>query len=308
MVFPLRPGGTPMPPRRFHLLPNLITLGNAFCGVLALSKGIDALTLSSEAPAVFYQKMEAACFFVFLGMVFDSLDGLAARITGGGSEFGAQLDSFSDALTFGVVPAMLAKILIEHEGDGVTLTGNARLHFLASASFALMAILRLVRFNLEPEPPDPSGEREEPGPKIFRGLPSPAAAGTVASTVWLYLILRRPELEREEGTPTWLHRMLSFMRELDWTPVLDWVPALLVALLPILGLLMVSNVRYVHGISFVMRRGGQFFTLVGIVFALILFYLAPVPILFLSFCAFSASGLLRSSLTRLRPRADRRLA
>ncbi len=294
-----------MPARR-ALLPNLVTLANAFCGVLALSKGIDALVLSAEDPAVFYRKMEAACFLVFLGMVFDALDGLVARITGGGSEFGAQLDSFSDALTFGVVPAMLAKILIEHEEGGA----NARLHFLAAVSFALMAILRLVRFNLEPDPREALGvkEREDPEFKVFRGLPSPAAAGTVASTIWLYLILRRPELEREEGTPTWLHRMLSFMRELDWAPFLAWMPGILLGLLPLLGLLMVSNVPYVHGISYVTHRGGQFFTLVVIVFALILFYLAPVPILFLSFMGFAASGLISLPLGRLRAREARRPA
>ena len=74
--------------RRAQLLPNLITLGNAFCGVLALSKAIDALTLSTENGGVFYEKMEAACFLVFLGMGLDALDGLVARMTGGGSEFG----------------------------------------------------------------------------------------------------------------------------------------------------------------------------------------------------------------------------
>jgi len=299
-----------MHPRRVHLLPNLITLGNAFCGVLALSKGIDALTLSASDPTVFYHKLEAACFLVFLGMVLDALDGIVARMIGGGSEFGAQLDSFSDALTFGVVPAMLAKILIEHEGESVRSPGNARLHFLAAVTFALMAILRLVRYNLEPDPPAAQRENaaETPEVKVFRGLPSPAAAGTVAATIWLYLILRRPELEHEEGTPTWFNRMLSFMREVDWTPLLDWVPVLLVGLLPLLGLLMVSNLRYVHGISFVARRGGQFFTLVGIVFALVLFYLAPVPILFLAFLSFTISGLVSHPLARLRSRAARRPA
>jgi CDP-diacylglycerol--serine O-phosphatidyltransferase len=146
-----------MPAKPAHLLPNLITLANAFCGLLALSKAIDALTLSGDAPIVFYEKMEAACFLVFLGMLFDALDGLVARMTGGSSEFGAQLDSFSDALTFGAVPALLAKVLIEHESSPST--GNARLHFLAAATFALMAILRLVRYNLEPEPPPRSSAR-----------------------------------------------------------------------------------------------------------------------------------------------------
>lgn len=292
-----------MPSRRVQLLPNLITLGNAFCGLLALSKAIDALTLSGEAPHVFYEKMEAACFLVFLGMVLDALDGWVARLTGGGSEFGAQLDSFSDALTFGVVPAMLAKVLIEHESSN----GSARLHFLAAASFALMAILRLVRYNLEPDPKRVQREGDE-DVKTFQGLPSPAAAGAVCSTLWLYLILRRPELEIEEGTPTWLHRMLSFMREVDWTPYLDWVPTLLVGLLPVVGLLMVSNLRYVHALSYLTSRGGQFLTLVMIVFALILFYLAPVPILFLAAMGFVLSGLLSGPRAWLRARAERRAA
>jgi len=290
-----------MSTRRVHLLPNLITLGNAFCGVLALAKGIDALTLSTDNPLVFYEKMEAACFLVFLGMVFDALDGLVARMTGGGSEFGAQLDSFSDALTFGVVPAMLAKILIEHEGAG----GSARLHFLASATFALMAILRLVRYNLEPEPP--RRDRDDEDLKTFQGLPSPAAAGLVASTIWLYLILRRPELEIEEGTPTWLHS-LAFMREVDWTPFLDRVPAYLVVALPVVGFLMVSNLRYVHGVSFVTSRGGLFVRLVLIVVAVILVYLAPVPILFFSAATFALSGLVSGPLSWMRARAAQRTA
>ena len=285
---------------RRALLPNLITLGNAFCGVLALSKAIDALTLSANAPIVFYEKMEAACFLVFLGMVFDALDGLVARMTGGGSEFGAQLDSFSDALTFGVVPAMLAKVLVEHETSG----GSARLHFLAAATFSLMAILRLVRFNLDPAPRALQREDEV---KTFQGLPSPAAAGAVASTIWLYLILRRPELEVEEGTPTWLHRLLVFMREVEWSPILDWVPPVLVGALPVLGLLMVSNLRYVHGPSY-LTRGGQHLTLVAFAFALILLYMAPVPILFLSAMAFLLSGLVSGPRAWLRERAQRRAA
>jgi CDP-diacylglycerol--serine O-phosphatidyltransferase len=283
--------------KRVQLLPNLITLANAFCGLLALSKTIDALTLSREAALVFYEKMEAACFLVFLGMVFDALDGLVARMTGGGSAFGAQLDSFSDALTFGAVPALMTKVLIEHETPPTP--GNARLHFLAAATFALMAILRLVRFNLEPDPSAAVKEREEEF-KTFRGLPSPAAAGTVASTLWLYLILRRPELEIEEGTPTWLHRLVGVMRDVEWAPLLDWIPSLLLGLLPILGLLMVSNLRYVHGISYVLSRRAQFVTLVAVVFSLILFYLAPVPILFLAFVSFTASGLLLVPLGWLR--------
>ena len=279
--------------KRVQILPNLITLANAFCGVLALAKAIDALALSGGDPAIFYRKMETACGLVFLGMVFDSLDGLAARLTRGHSDFGAQLDSFSDALTFGVVPAMLVKVLVEHEAELTGYVGNSRLNFLAAAAFSLMAILRLVRFNLETE-----GESDDHG--SFRGLPSPGAAGAVASTIWLYLILRAPELERVEGTPTPMHRVLGWMESIDWTPLLAWVPPLLVGMLPVLGLLMVSRVTYVHPVSFLLGGRSQFFTLVAVVFGLFLLFLAPVPFLFLLFNGFAVVGLVFPLVRRAR--------
>ena len=300
--------------RPISLLPNLVTLANAFFGLLALSKAIDALILSGDDPTVFYQKMDRACFYVFVGMICDGLDGLVARLTRGESAFGAQLDSFSDALTFGVVPALLVKVLVEHEGGLTGHAGNPRLHFLASASFALMAILRLVRFNLEPDEEKTGEEKtgeEKTGEvktgevktgevKTFRGLPSPAAAGMVVSTIWLYLVMRQPSLEKEEGTSTFFHRALSFMEAPYWEPVLDWVPVLLACALPILGFLMVSNVRYVHTISYLMLPRSQFFTLVGIVFLLILFYMAPVLFLFLFAVGFTLSGFVLQGLARLR--------
>jgi CDP-diacylglycerol--serine O-phosphatidyltransferase len=285
--------------RPISLLPNLVTLANAFFGLLALSKAIDALILSGDDPTVFYQKMDRACFYVFVGMICDGLDGLVARLTRGESAFGAQLDSFSDALTFGVVPALLVKVLVEHEGGLTGHAGNPRLHFLASASFALMAILRLVRFNLEPDE-EKTGEEKIGEVKTFRGLPSPAAAGMVVSTIWLYLVMRQPSLEKEEGTSTFFHRALSFMEAPYWEPILDWVPVLLACALPILGFLMVSNVRYVHTISYLMLPRSQFFTLVGIVFLLILFYMAPVLFLFLFAAGFTLSGFVLQGLARLR--------
>ena len=269
--------------RRVQLLPNLITLANAFCGLLALAKGIDALALSEGDPALFYRKMETACFLVFLGMIFDSLDGAVARLTRGHSAFGAQLDSFSDALTFGVAPAMLVKILMEFESRASGDPSGARLHFLAAASFALMAILRLVRFNLETADDDEH--------KGFRGLPSPAAAGAIASTIWLYLILRRPELEHVEGTPTPFHRLLSWMETVDWVPILDRVPGALVLLLPLFGLLMVTRLPYGHVVTRLIGKG-QFFVLPATVFLVFLFLTAPVPFLFLAFNGYAFFGLL----------------
>ncbi|MEM7308854.1 MAG: CDP-alcohol phosphatidyltransferase family protein [Planctomycetota bacterium] len=281
--------------KRIFILPTLVTLANAFCGVLALSKAIDALAYSGEDPGVFYRKMEVACSLVFLGMVFDTLDGWVARVTRGFSDFGAQLDSFADALTFGLVPAMLAKVLIEHEAELCGYAGSPRIGFLAAAAFALMAILRLVRFNLD----SGDGAEKDDG---FHGLPSPAAAGSVASIIWLYLILRRPELEVSEGTMTPLSHVMGWMEVVSWGPVLDLVPPLLILLLPSLGLLMVSQVRYAHGARFLMRAKSHFFTLVWLVFAVFLLFLAPVPIVFVLFNGFVLFGLFAPLLEALRGR------
>jgi CDP-diacylglycerol--serine O-phosphatidyltransferase len=285
--------------KRVILLPTLVTLANAFCGVLALSKAVDALAYSNTDPILFYRKMEVACSLVFLGMLFDTLDGWVARITRGFSSFGAQLDSFADALTFGLVPAMLAKVLVEHEAEVCGYTANPRIGFLAAAAFTLMAILRLVRFNLEEEGKD---KQKEKG--VFRGLPSPGAAGSVASTIWLYLILRRPELETSEGTPTPVSHVIGVLQG-ALAPALDRIPPALILMLPALGLLMVSNVRYIHGTSFLMRARSNFFTLVWLVFAVFLLFLAPVLVLFVFFNGFAVLGVVAPFFLRARGRASR---
>lgn len=312
--------------KRVHLLPNLLTLANAFCGLLALAKGIDALAYTGDDQLLFYRKMETACVLIFAGMVFDVLDGFAARLTHSESAFGAQLDSFADALTFGICPALLAKILIEHEESLHGSFGTSRVHFLAAAAFALMAILRLVRFNLDDasarvapevssdgsdgfddvaEEDDDPAVAAEPRPRRrrkddFSGLPSPAAAGAVASTIWLYLILVQPDLERSEGTPT---PTRQFMQGIEYDPatfggLLEWLPRLALMGLPILGLLMVSHVRYPHLANLMSFERLPFFQLVGLVFAALLLYLLPVPVLFVVFNGFVLVGLVGALVRR----------
>lgn len=286
--------------RRITALPNLLTLANAFCGLLAVAKAIDALVLAGDAnPAIaaqFYGKMEAACLLVFLGMVFDALDGKVARLVGGSSEFGAQLDSFSDALTFGVTPALLAKVLIEHEGPLLGYAGHPRLHFIAAAAFALMAILRLARFNLETT-------TDESSHQDFKGLPSPAAAGAVVSTLLLYLILRRPQLELDSIGPTPVGQLFQLLPGLRVEHMPWWILPLIACLLPLYGALMVSRVRYVHAVSFLTRRG-SFFLLVNLVFAAFLLFAAPIPVLFLVFQGFALLGLVLALFRKSKPEPD----
>jgi CDP-diacylglycerol--serine O-phosphatidyltransferase len=248
--------------------------------------------ITAEEAAQFYAKLETACRLIFLGMVFDALDGKVARFTGGTSPFGAQLDSFSDALTFGCAPALLAKIVIEHEGRGLGYTGHPRLHFIAAGAFALMAILRLVRFNLDTSP-------EESAHQDFKGLPSPAAAGAITSALWFFLTLRDPKVEYDDGTQTPLGILLSWIPWLSSPAILKWwLPALAIAL-PCLGFLMVSRVRYVHAMSFLTRKR-SFFLLVYLVFTALLLYAATSLFLFLAFQGFVIVGLLRHLWKRRR--------
>ncbi len=278
------------------MLPNLLTLANSACGLLAISKGVDALAYADESPESFYLKMEAACGLIFLGMVFDALDGKVARLTKSFSDFGAQLDSLADLLTFGVAPAILAKVLIEHEGPLVGYQGSPRLHFIAAACFALMAILRLARFNLETE-------HEAEAHKEFCGMPSPGAAGAVTSTLLLYLMFREPNLEVAAGTPTPVGHVMGWLKEMDWTPILSWVPVYLVFALPAFGLLMISRVRYTHATSLLTRDRSTFLMLVAVVFVAMGLYVAPIPFVFVTFNGFALFGVVRWGLAALRSRS-----
>ena len=267
-------------------LPNLLTLANAACGLLAISKAIDALTLAGDDGA-FYELMKFSCFLVFLAMVFDGLDGMVARLTKTTSDFGAQLDSFADAITFGVAPAILAKALIQHEGPLLGYSLSPRLSFAACACFALLAILRLARFNLE------SGAEKKKG-KFFRGLPSPAAAGSATSLIWIYLVMDKPNPAGDEGVAG----LVGGIAQLDFNAVLTWMPPLLLVWLPLLGLLMVSRIQYPHGFAWISSERNNFFNLVAVVFIAGALYLAPVPLLFAVFNLTVISGVARAALGR----------
>jgi CDP-diacylglycerol--serine O-phosphatidyltransferase len=195
------------------VLPTLVTAGNVLAGVLALSYLMDAWGQPAGSPERQALWVKAA-WMVFIGMVCDVLDGRIARLTGAASTFGAELDSLADVVTFGVTPALLAKSVVQ---DAFQLPSKAVTALVAI--YAIGAALRLARYNVE------SARTSRPGhvTMVFRGLPSPAAAGVVVS-----LLLLKHDLSKRHG--------------FEW-PWLDW--AFLVAA-PVLGLLMVSRFPYPH--------------------------------------------------------------
>lgn len=278
--------------KRVSVLPNLLTLANAACGLLALSKAIDALAVAAVSPERFDKLLEQGCWLIFLAMVFDALDGRVARLTHSATDFGAQLDSFADAITFGVAPALMCKVLIEGAGEGLI---HPRISFLAAAAFTLMAVLRLARFNLETD-------HDEADHLGFKGLPSPAAAGTVVAMMLMYLSLGATIEVGAAGDPTVVGRGVEFLPM--WLrdglrAVL--LPSILVAL-PLLGLLMVSRVPYTHVASAILQRRARFNLLVRASFVAGGLYLAPVPVLFVVGLGYVLQGVLRAELARRRSR------
>ncbi len=223
---PAPPDGVASDVKRIAIIPTLLTLGNAVCGFAALvfASKIDPGNPSTD---VFFTY---SAWLILGAMVFDGLDGYAARLSKTASEFGGQLDSLCDAVSFGVAPAFL---LLRMGADWELPVARQALAVIAVLYMAC-AILRLARFNVE-NTPDPASH------KRFKGLPSPAAAGCLAS-----LAVLRGGLD--EG---WLI-VLDAARVQTW--VKAWAPlgALLVALL------MVSRVPYPHPTKQILRGRRHF--------------------------------------------------
>jgi CDP-diacylglycerol--serine O-phosphatidyltransferase len=210
--------------------PTMITLGNLLCGfgsiVLAMRAFHPPPPFAPE-DCIYY-----AGLLVFLAMVFDVFDGRVARWTKSTSKFGMELDSLADVVSFGVAPAVLVKVAIDQFRDFPILD---RYVWMFLAVYVGCTALRLARYNVEAE----TGHRD-----FFFGLPSPAAAGCVASLVVLVTIGVPHPLPK-------LHPPVAFQAPMSW---LDdwrsqWAQVILIGLPFIvlcLGILMVSRVHYIH--------------------------------------------------------------
>ena len=135
-----------------YVLPNLLTTGNMFCGFFAIIYAIKG-------------EFAFSAYAIVAASVFDLLDGRVARLTQATSQFGAEYDSLSDLVSFGMAPALMIYLW--------ALQPFERLGWLASFLFVACGALRLARFNVQ-------SKRSES--KDFQGLPIPMAGGIVASS------------------------------------------------------------------------------------------------------------------------------
>lgn len=163
-----------------YILPSLFTTANMALGFYAILEVL-------HATAIDHWHLDNAAKAIGFAVLFDGLDGRIARMTGTTSDFGRELDSLADVITFGVAPAMLAWTWGFHLMPSVLLTQGqlpiklTQLGAIASFLFLIAGASRLARFNItsNPQPSNPG----RPGKKYFVGMPIPAGAGVVAAVV-----------------------------------------------------------------------------------------------------------------------------
>ncbi len=221
-------------PRRLYLLPHLVTTAGLFFGFYAIVQA-------------FTGRPDRAALGIILAGVCDALDGRLARIARATSRFGAEYDSISDTVSFGVAPAMLA-----FSAGNLQVLG--RTGWVMAFLFTACAALRLARFNVAP-----SRYRGR-----FEGMPSPAAAGMVASTQWF----------------------ASFLR--DYGVQVSVPESFVAGGVAILGLLMVSAIPYRSFKEVDLRH--SYGTLVMVVFAIALVVVEPSGSLFCIGVLYVSSG------------------
>jgi CDP-diacylglycerol---serine O-phosphatidyltransferase len=233
--------------RGMYLLPSLFTSVNIGAGYWSILQTIEAITGTTTSSVQTH--LDWAAIAILFAIPFDALDGRIARMTNTCSDFGKELDSLADVITFGVAPSLLAFVWGFHFLPDSRFP-ELRQHLLQAGAFICFLFLlsgasRLARFNIsqDAQPRNPG----RPGRKYFVGMPIPAAAGILAATVHLFNGIPIPA----------------------WWVAIPWL--LMVALA---GFLMVSTWRFWSGkeINFSRSHPFQVLVLVAIVMYVMIRY------------------------------------
>jgi CDP-diacylglycerol--serine O-phosphatidyltransferase len=260
--------------RSVYSLPSLATLGNAICG-------FGAIYAASLDPAggnewIHHNRFLAAAYLIFIAMFFDAIDGRLARFTRHTTDFGGQLDSLADVISFGCAPAFIS-LQIFHAAGFHSLNIVSRLVWAIGALYVSCAALRLARFNV-------SNEHGEQHHFSFLGLPSPGAGAAVAA-----FVLMQQDLASHAA---------------DWR-LAGYLSNVCIAVLPILvlvtGLLMVSAIRYPHLVNRHLRGRHPIGRLVVVLIGVLLIVTVHRYTLGIGSLAYVFWGLIASSYRRFRP-------
>jgi CDP-diacylglycerol--serine O-phosphatidyltransferase len=174
------------PTRAAYALPTLFTAGNILLGFIAILKAFEGAINARLGSMGVNPEFEAAAKMIGAAVVLDGLDGRIARMTNTVSDFGREMDSLADAITFGLAPAVLAFAwgvqFVNAAGSSFLLEHLYRAGYFASFLYLLCGVSRLARFNVQTNPVPKNPGR--PDRKYFVGLPIPAAAGMVAAVIY----------------------------------------------------------------------------------------------------------------------------
>jgi CDP-diacylglycerol--serine O-phosphatidyltransferase len=241
------------PRRAAYALPTLFTAGNIFLGFLSVMQSVEGAMVAHDGTAGAEHHFLVAALAIGLAFLLDGLDGRIARMTHTTSDFGREMDSLADVISFGIAPAVLAfawgvKFLDPTVGSRIH-DQVVRVGSFVTFMFLLCGSARLARFNVQKNPIPKNPGR--PNRKYFVGLPIPAAAAMVASVVYA-----------SDGEP------------IAWWPLtVAWL-----GLLALLSFLMVSTWRYYSfkDISLMRPRSSLTVILLGSLIYLIWNYSQPV--------------------------------
>lgn len=179
-------GADRRPRRAAYALPTFFTAGNLFLGFLAILKAFQGAMDAAAGNIGNNVQWQQAAMMIGAAVFLDGLDGRIARLTNTVSDFGRELDSLADAITFGIAPAVLAFVwgvyFVQPPLTGLLHDQLLHAGYFFSFVFLLCGSSRLARFNIQTNPVPKNPGR--PDRKYFVGLPIPAAAGFVAAVVY----------------------------------------------------------------------------------------------------------------------------
>ena len=228
--------------RGIYLLPNLFTSAALFAGFYAI---VQAMNFNFEQSAI----------AIFIAMVMDGLDGRVARMTNTTSAFGAEYDSLSDMVSFGVAPALIMYVW--------ALKPMGKLGWIAAFICCACAALRLARFNTKLED-------DHQDKRYFQGLPSPAAAALLAGFVWVAYEYNVDGREIFFGAI-----------QMKW---MAWVLTVFAACS------MVSDLKFYSGKDVNLKQSVPFVAVLAIVLAFVLVSYSPPEVLFTVVFVYALSG------------------
>lgn len=232
------------------ILPSLFTAANLFCGFYAI-------------VSVLNSDYVTAAVAILIAMLFDGFDGKIARLTNSTSKFGVEFDSLSDLVSFGIAPGLLIYTW--------ALSGYGKIGWLAVFLFVVCGAMRLARFNVRTAATDS---------KYFLGLPIPAAAGVIVTTV------------------IFDHHILEMGKEVR--------PIVVLVMTYLLAYLMVSTIKYRSFKDIHLGERKPLSALVAAVLLLVVIVAEPQIMLFVIFLLYASSGPAERSLVPLSRLAGRK--